>query len=434
MSITVYPTILHDSSTGSDTAASGAGPSTALTGSTAVSTGTTVVLDAGTVLTGVATDGSHVLWFNDTTAGNRNFTAINGTSGSGGATPTVTVEQTLATTTKSWAIGGKRLTISSVSSKRLWNNNGSGGDAKPGWTIEFQDGFTDSLSVTFDILCAGDTTTGPITFRSATGYTTQPEISVSVADRACTLDVQSVRLENFAIRGTSCTLGIVFFSGDCTAFGMKVYMSSGTFSQDTIYIGGINISIIGCKLLNSGRHGINIPGDPQGCMILGNVITSPVSNGIDISSGSGIVKSNLITGAGGDGINNSINSNGFRRWNIDGNTIDSCAGDGIEFTQAADSTLASTIVNNILSNNGGYNINISGCSDGYLRGGGIQVLNNNTYNGTSGAYHSSTGGYTNNSCPWATGDLGLNPQYVGSGDYTPTNAALAGTAIPESFP
>src|SRR6516165_11952684 len=101
-----FPVIIVDSATGSDTNTSGAGPGTAVTG-TAASTnagGTTVTVDAGTNLSGIATDGSHVLYLNDTTAGHRRWSKITGTSGSGGATPTITVNEayTGLLAAKSW--------------------------------------------------------------------------------------------------------------------------------------------------------------------------------------------------------------------------------------------------------------------------------------------------------------------------------------------
>ncbi len=61
-----YPTIIFNATSGSDTAASGAGPSTAVTGSSATvnggDPGTVLDLDGTPDLSGVATDGSGAIF------------------------------------------------------------------------------------------------------------------------------------------------------------------------------------------------------------------------------------------------------------------------------------------------------------------------------------------------------------------------------------
>lgn len=125
------PTIVFNSSTGSDTAASGAGPSTALTGAGASYSTTTVTLDAGTDLTNVATDGSHVLYL--VTSTGRKLFEITAKAGSGGATPTVTVGTAPTGTSSglSWAIGGKRATFDHTNSRMLFT-----ADAKANWSVK----------------------------------------------------------------------------------------------------------------------------------------------------------------------------------------------------------------------------------------------------------------------------------------------------------
>ena len=142
-----YPTILFNSSTGSDTAASGAGPATALTGSSAATSGDglTVTLDGSPDLSGVATDGTHAIWLNDTTAGHRNFAYITGKD-DGAKTVTVTTAFTGSLSGKSWAIGGKRLSL--AGSLRLVNNNNATGDIglAGGWRLRFEDSYTETLT------------------------------------------------------------------------------------------------------------------------------------------------------------------------------------------------------------------------------------------------------------------------------------------------
>src|SRR5262245_26848761 len=93
------PIIRFNSSTGSDTAASGAGPGDGTTGGSTLSgasngstnaTGLIVTVPSAD-LTNVLTDGSHVIYLADATAGNRNFGKITAKANSGTASANVTV-------------------------------------------------------------------------------------------------------------------------------------------------------------------------------------------------------------------------------------------------------------------------------------------------------------------------------------------------------
>jgi len=150
------PTILFNNASGSDTAASGAGPATAVTNTDGSFSGTTVTLPNAD-LSGVATDGSHILWLK--TSSGRQFFTITATSGSGTAGAAVTVTETPAgtTTARTYAIGGKRKTLDNTDSRTLFVvTNG----AKPGWTIQLEDDQT--ISSAIPVAALGDTTTGMI--------------------------------------------------------------------------------------------------------------------------------------------------------------------------------------------------------------------------------------------------------------------------------
>src|SRR3954470_959504 len=100
------PTIAINSGTGSDTAASGAGPATALSGTgaaTAASTTVTLLTD-NPDLSGVATDGSAVIWVGSSSG--RQFAKITGVNNTAGV-KTVTVSDAFANTEsgKNWGIG-----------------------------------------------------------------------------------------------------------------------------------------------------------------------------------------------------------------------------------------------------------------------------------------------------------------------------------------
>lgn len=123
------PVIIFNASTGSDSAASGAGPGTALTGtgaSVASSTSADLSADAPD-LSGVATDGSAVLWVD--TASGRQFSKITAVDN---GTKIVTVESAYGVTASglTWAIGGKRATFDNADSRKLF------ADYLAGWIIE----------------------------------------------------------------------------------------------------------------------------------------------------------------------------------------------------------------------------------------------------------------------------------------------------------
>lgn len=138
------PKISFNSSTGSDTAASGAGPATALTGTGASTNATTAVdLSADSPdLSGVATDGSACLWVS--TSSGRQFakiTAVNNTT----KVVTVALAYGVTATGQTWAIGGKRATLDATSSRTLFSTTGW----RPGWEclLETDQTITSTLSL-----------------------------------------------------------------------------------------------------------------------------------------------------------------------------------------------------------------------------------------------------------------------------------------------
>lgn len=142
MAVTAYPIIKFDSDNGATApSVSGAGPTTAITGTSAStdSGGTVVTLDGSPDLSGVAIDGSHVIYLDDTTTGNRRWAAINAKDD---GADTVTVEQAFAGTLSglSWAIGGELDGLDAPAHRLLWRNNGSTGDAAADWAFEFEAG------------------------------------------------------------------------------------------------------------------------------------------------------------------------------------------------------------------------------------------------------------------------------------------------------
>jgi hypothetical protein len=135
MALTAFPTIVFNTSTGSDSAASGAGPASAVTGTAKASTAsTTVEFNESVDLSGVAQDGSHVLWVNGigfvriSTVDDVNNTLVVETALTIGAGTSI-------------AIGGKRATLNNAESRRLFAATASptASGASGQWTITLED-------------------------------------------------------------------------------------------------------------------------------------------------------------------------------------------------------------------------------------------------------------------------------------------------------
>ena len=158
-----YPVIKFNTSTGSDSLSSGAGPDDPINGSGAsLNATTTVDLSADNPdLSSIATDGSAVLWV-ETTSG-KQFAQITNVDNS---LKTITVAEAYGTTesTRNWAIGGKRNSWNETNSKRLFAGNSvTEFDARPGWTMETETDQTLSRAV----VNQNGSKDAPITYRSA---------------------------------------------------------------------------------------------------------------------------------------------------------------------------------------------------------------------------------------------------------------------------
>lgn len=393
------PVILVDSSTGSDSAASGAGPSTALTGSSASTDGggTTVTLDGSPDLTNVATDGSHVIYLADSTAGARNFGKITGKDNSA---KTVTVADAFGTSLSglSWAIGGKRASIAGTASKKLFDNNSAAGDAMPGWVVEMQSGHVETIAATFNFWRSGDTTSGPVTLRGASGAATLPVLTFSNNGVMLAQYNDSLVLRDFELRNSNATK---------TASAAVSRAANGSYLQcdglridhatDRVWkaIAGdwTNLSVRNCTIGNCASVGIDLEGHST-LRILNNWVYSCGGHGINLQGtgyyGAAII-GNIFHGNSGDGIRIGLGSNtpadyaGVFLW---GNTCNANSGDGIEIEGAnRDYSNALTCANNILSNNGAYGLNCSHGSASQALYDAVATLffGNATYNNTSGA-------------------------------------------------
>jgi len=149
--------IVFNASTGSDSAASGLGPATAVTGSGASTTA------ASAVVTGINTTGvtsGDLLWVQSSSG--RQFSII----ASVDSGTQVTCDDTFANTegSRTWAIGGKRSTWDNSDSRLLFT-----ADAKAGFVIETETDQTLTSSITYST--EGDNSSGFIHIRGASTVT-----------------------------------------------------------------------------------------------------------------------------------------------------------------------------------------------------------------------------------------------------------------------
>lgn len=404
------PTILIDSATGSDTAASGAGPSTALTGTSASTdgAGTLVTLDGSPDLTNVATDGSHVIYLADTTAGARNFGKITAKD-AGAFTVTVANAFGLSLSGKSWAIGGKRASLGSTTSTKLIDNNSAAGDAMPGWILEFQSGHTETISATKTFRRSGDTTSGPIYTQGTAGAATRPIITFSNNGNGFALNGTNLVFRNFEIQNSNATktasVAIHFSSAGGYALIRNVKVSHSTnkfwkaftpynpvrFEDCEIgYCANLGIDhanstflhVINCWIHDCGSHGIatNNGSMTSSIVIAGCLFTANTGNGVlEQDTGAYTASHQPLI--------------------CIGNTFDANTSDGLKITGGTTARpLGSGVIdNNIFSNNGGYGINLSGASiaDAVLQGLMTSMRGNCFYNNTSGATNPSSLPLTN---------------------------------------
>lgn len=430
------PVILIDSATGSDSAASGAGPATALTGSAASTSGTglVVTLDGSPSLANVATDGSHVIYLADTTAGTRNFGKITGKD-DGAKTVTVSDAFGLNLTNKAWAIGGMRASLGSTTSKKLYDNNSGNGDAMPGWVIEYQSGSTETFSASLRWYRAGDTTSGPIELRGAAGAATMPILTLSANDRF--FDPSGYfTMRDLEFRNTNATktLSCVFEhwngSNSVMMSGCRVTHATDKFNRLCFAQSGTTkgrVRIEECEIANCAGPGMAFQNSGSSMVAVENCyIHNNAGDGIAIVKNylaQVTVSGCVISGNGGAGISQTSSGSDVGILHIVGNTIVSNSGSGLASSSLLGFALA-TIENNILANNGGYGIAwTSGPSDQRIAQ--TVIRNNNTYSNSSGAYSPAGIG---------TNDPGLDPQFANAagGDYA-IGATLKGLGYPTAY-
>lgn len=430
-----YPVILVDSATGSDSAASGAGPSTALTGSSASTSGDglTITLDGSPNLSGVLTDGSHVIFVNDTTSNARNFAKITAVDNSA---KTVTTTQAFAFSLsgKTWAIGGKRASISSATTKRLQDTGVTNvGDMGAGWAIEMSDASAETIGGSGYILRrGGDQTDGECIIRGVASTTNPPIITFSINNNCFTFSGGTgnyIHFKDFEVRNSNATktasVAFVISSGGTGVRFLRMTCNHATDKFWKFAVSGGQCWLYErCIVGNCASHNISFGAAGVAC----------IDCDVYSSGGSGILNTNAITTGGVDlfwcriylnaayGVT-IIAQSTINRHSINGNNFDNNTSGGIDIQSTVIAGLTGHVVcNNIFSNHASgtaVNFTGSGVTAPFVTSGG-GIYKYNTLYGNSADCNLS-GVLANSST--------LNPTYANAatGDFRFTNASVNGT-------
>lgn len=392
------PVIIFNATTGSDTAASGAGPTTAVTATAAAHTGgsasTTITLIGSPDLTGVATDGSHCLWMK--TASGRQFSKI---SGKGAGAVTVEDSFTIAEASAvNYAIGGKRATWNDADSRNLRS------DAKAGWTIKTETDQT--ITSVISGASNGDVTNGLIrwigssdSIKTIIQSENSNHFNSSATGTPTYWGFENLKFENsnatktnaIAINASAGT----FFVKNCV-FGSNPRALLHGFYRTT---GTPNLYIENCQFCYCSSHGINSYGGS--CFIYSSLFNNNSGSGLYSSFNTSFIEGSLFHSNSLNGINFTTGGgNGF----ISGNTIYNNGQNGIKI----DSVISQFVINNNnITHNSAYGIN---CTSGQSKFNSY-FFNNNLYSNTSGSYLNISAG---------ANDLAVDPQYTdaANGDFS----------------
>jgi hypothetical protein len=350
-----------------------------------------VTLDGSPDLTDVAIDGSHVLYLADSTAGVRNFSAI---SAKDNSAKTVTVSNAfgLSQSGLSWAIGGKRASIGSTTSRKLIENNSAAGDAMPGWVIEMESGHTETLAATLTFRRAGSLTGGPIILRGTAGAATLPVLTFSNNGSAFVIGVTAWQLRDFEMRNSNVTktLSIAIVQGAAQSLlieRLKIAHSTNKFWKG--YQGNNNaaaVRIIGCEIGHTANIGIEMAVLLH-AVIVDNYIHDCATRGILVQA----VTRSLIIGniaARCDAANLEFNSTSALESAVLHNTlVGSTANSGLYFNvNVATGPLRVLVANNLFAYNASYGIDVVGTVTVTPQFSGTmsRIINNGFFSNASG--------------------------------------------------
>ena len=295
-------TIYFNNQTGSDTLASGAGPTTAITGTAAAHTGgvasTTITLTNSPDLTNVLTDGTHAIWL--VTASGRQLSFI---TAKDNTAKTVTVGDSFTIASGSavnYAIGGKRRTI--MGSTQIFS------DAKTGWTYVLEYTGTNyvitadvSMTVESSRTITGDSETNLTTIElqhngngfllgGNGGFPTAFKNIRAISTSATKTQGAFVRTGNNGIIFSNCILGDPI---------NKLFTAGGTTN------GCSSIFLWNTAVINCLSFGINGVGQTSlGIHVYNSLIANNAGEGIVGASGLTVVQNSVFYNNSGNALRN----------------------------------------------------------------------------------------------------------------------------------
>lgn len=346
MALTAFPTLTFNTSTGSDTLSSGDN-GTSCTGTATASNSTTVTLTIGTgTLTGVATDGSAVLWISGV-----GFVRIDTVNTGAG---TVVVETAVTCTGATFAIGGKRATLGETESRRLFaaTSTPTAVGMSGRWIISLED--NQSISSTLTLAATAGTGFCEIkssvagTLRTITQSASATHFTSAVANKWRFTDLKFVNSNGTPLEVITSSSTAVFDFRHCL-----IGDSGGTNCPKSLLIrtsGTAVIYLYDTSVLRTTSVGIS---GTANLYMYGSEISRCGGIGINNSGGTLVMHDSIVSHNSGDGLANASSSPVIIGCVFHGNT-----GDGAEITTANLSAI--NVINNQFTANGAYGLNLSG--------------------------------------------------------------------------
>jgi len=430
--------ILFNSSTGSDTQASGLGPSTAVFG-TGASTASASATVTGITTTGVVA--GDLLWVQSSSG--RQFSII----ASVDSGTQVTCDDAFSNTEsgRTWAIGGKRATL--IGSYGLLERSFAVGDGKPGQTLEFNSGHTESIAQKVNFRVIGNETDGPFVIQATPGASVKPLFTQTTNEVFFDLiGTGPTHFDGIELRNTNGTktASIAIRCQQSTLLKNITCNHADNFWKAVQFVANpSDFQIDGCSIGATASNGIESSGNLTmrvaqitNCLISGCGANGVLLVGADSDSRVCIMR-NIFADNAGDGIRSqrtgthpSINGGMIVEQNIFVNN----GSDGIEITSSNNNPLRGTsIVDNIFSENSGLGVNLSGSPTAIrLLSVMLRISRNAFFSNTAGRMTASAieieqGSITLTADPFvdaAAGDFNINNDAGGGADLRAATVVL----------
>ncbi len=385
-----------------------------MSGTAATAAGTTVTLDALTDLSGVVTTpGPTQSSINIAGATNANRTIfwISAVSGSGGATPQVTVDTApTGLTTNAWKIGGRYLWPSGATANVIE------GGLRAGDVVQFNNTPATKTATYFTARVAGDTTGGFVTLQGKTGVMPVLEIT-NTATPITGNSITNYLIQNLVIQQDGASGNLVQTPGaGWTYYNVKFTHSGGG--------SGIGINTAGvCKVINCEFNGIG--GDciatSQGISVTGTYFHDSTANGVTCSAAGPpcTFAGNVFDTLTSSGINLSgASSSQAHVTTIYGNTF---YNNGVAGLTVADADTVVILLNNVFQNDGTH-------ANVVWTAGTAELVGWHGYNDFYASGGTNLTGLTPNSTEVTTNPLMINPA---SANFAITNTSpAAATGFP----